>query len=805
MSGRLVHTVTEYTGSGRSWVCGSKFVLLSSGALEWQAARDQGREPVGRFYTNMAQKFIAKYGWYWDFKLDKDCPDPSPEEWANVLDHTGLEEDEIARRKEYFTKLREKIVNWYLTYYGKVSDKKDQNMEVQKMITQMVQTLPKPPRRRQLLQFYSHKYYEDPQKGIKAFVHRTWPAEKIKPVPHGTKKMTRLDYGNKITAEYWARETDEFKVYVAKQRDEEYNERLKAYNEELEAIDKVPETPESYHQSLANAAAFLQPVADLAAKRFGAAVSILMVLPIGANNGNIEMCSVHSGQTKGLNPQIWPHYDKLGFQTVQDLFVDFGRQVFSEFSRIVTNYRAYVAPAKTDREKCVYAASSAVDQSDQTLPAEPESQEGTPLSDPNLLSIPDLSFNAPVNQSPTATVFDLDGDLASFFDDPLPVPLLGASTLEGNVQPEDPFSQFAPGLPTPSATPTTPYAPILNSAAGTNRDDYGVPIPSILPDGNPSQVTSQDQQAASGCSTAPFPFLPMPAYSPPHSSRDLSPLPIQSSLAPTPSLSPPVSLAQPLAESNVQAPALSRATSPQNDPEVPSSHLTAHSNSPHASCSPTLATLDLDGIPAEAKAMYAPVLQRANDWGEPWSRCVDTFLLFERSRGFDRPANQLAASKQCPALFKKWVTLHRPDSGKEWDVLVSGDGVAFGAQWWEWWVDIQPSGRRVEGAFTLARRDAGLIIWKRLSKSGVNGMLLVLVGLVWWKLMIGDADDDWRKAVTDVTWALHEMKSAPLDPPSKKRKCAEAEQTDPEQSTAPVSSNLRAERKKSKKALGIAV
>lgn len=44
-----------------------------------------------------------------------------------------------------------------------------------------------------------------------------------------------------------------------------------------------------FDSALAQSAAFLQPLADLAAKHFGAAVSILMVTPIGIANGNIEM------------------------------------------------------------------------------------------------------------------------------------------------------------------------------------------------------------------------------------------------------------------------------------------------------------------------------------------------------------------------------------------------------------------------------------------------------------------------------------------------------------------------------------
>jgi hypothetical protein len=42
-------------------------------------------------------------------------------------------------------------------------------------------------------------------------------------------------------------------------------------------------------RALNNAGTFLQPFADLMAKKFGAAVSILMVCPIGSNNGEIEL------------------------------------------------------------------------------------------------------------------------------------------------------------------------------------------------------------------------------------------------------------------------------------------------------------------------------------------------------------------------------------------------------------------------------------------------------------------------------------------------------------------------------------
>ena len=41
--------------------------------------------------------------------------------------------------------------------------------------------------------------------------------------------------------------------------------------------------------ALSNAAGLLQPFADIMANKFGAAVSILMVCPIGSKGGDIEL------------------------------------------------------------------------------------------------------------------------------------------------------------------------------------------------------------------------------------------------------------------------------------------------------------------------------------------------------------------------------------------------------------------------------------------------------------------------------------------------------------------------------------
>jgi hypothetical protein len=90
----------------------------------------------------------------------------------------------------------------------------------------------------------------------------------------------------------------------------------------------------------------MQPFADVMAKKFGAAVSVLMVLPIGEKNGEIELrrcdnsyqgvipkadqsSSVHSGTTSHSVPMTWPVFDRSGFAEVQKSMINFGRHVFS--------------------------------------------------------------------------------------------------------------------------------------------------------------------------------------------------------------------------------------------------------------------------------------------------------------------------------------------------------------------------------------------------------------------------------------------------------------------------------------------
>ncbi|KZP25518.1 hypothetical protein FIBSPDRAFT_950221 [Athelia psychrophila] len=476
-----------------------------------------------------------------------------------------------------------------------------------------------------------------------------------------------------------------------------------------------------------------------------------MVLPIGVNDGTVEMRSVHAGVTKSLSPQTWFQYDQLGFQAVQDSFVAFGNKVFT----------------KAEQANRALAAEPKSDLTEETIPPLPMT----------LLSIPELDSETPTTAielhsgtPPTAAIdttppttalpFDLDNDLHRL--------------LNGSIVSEDPELELEPE-PEPRIHQDDFFATFdaamltfpTNGIAGPSHFTH---IPSILPDGvtaNISQdlppLTPWDNQARSRHTLPPLPPF-TPPY-PPQLSPD-STWPASSDNTPPPSQSM-LSRGAPQEPFRFQFQSRDSRQGLQALPSPP--HSTPPPNGRHPSPPLPLDVLLVEDIPPEMKAIYAPALDHADRWGVSWSRCVAALIAFERSRGFSAKSYALPTSKKRPGLFKQWLALRRPASGADWDALGSSDGVAYGAEWWAWWVDLQPTGRRVEGDFLMARRDAGPIAWKRLSKSGPNGMLLVLVGLVWWKMMIGNVDENWCKAVVDVTWAIHEMKNTP-DVPKKRKK-----------------------------------
>lgn len=90
-----------------TWVYGAKLRFFSVASDEWQDAKKKGPQEVGAFYTNITKKFIACFGWHFDYKnSDQEWVEVGPETWADINDTTGLSDEEVEKRKAYFQDLR---------------------------------------------------------------------------------------------------------------------------------------------------------------------------------------------------------------------------------------------------------------------------------------------------------------------------------------------------------------------------------------------------------------------------------------------------------------------------------------------------------------------------------------------------------------------------------------------------------------------------------------------------------------------------------------------------------------------------
>ena len=248
-----------------SWVIGAKLRFFLVASDEWQDAKRKSQQDAGVFYTNFTKKFIACFGWHFDFKKDdKEWQEPSPEQWANITDTTGLSEEEAAKRQEYFRDLRkvsvateelctcllycaQSVVAWWSAYHNKPSKEqaKKTEMEIKTTLAKIADTLPKPPRRTRITQFYSRTYY--PLR-CKAAFDAAWELEQTRELAPGEKRMKQLDLANKLAIDAYQKEPQEFKDWLLKEREKEHEANVKEYEEKMEALDVVPEDAPSYHK-----------------------------------------------------------------------------------------------------------------------------------------------------------------------------------------------------------------------------------------------------------------------------------------------------------------------------------------------------------------------------------------------------------------------------------------------------------------------------------------------------------------------------------------------------------------------------
>ncbi|KAJ7702937.1 hypothetical protein B0H16DRAFT_1748003 [Mycena metata] len=337
---------TEKAAPGKvSWVWGTKLVFFSKRKDQWLVEAEAGR--AGAFYTKLMKLYVKKYGYQLadDEDLEVDIEDP-PDSAADEVVHERLTPEEADFRERYTKLLRGRIGQWYRLQYGSLL--KSDASAFTEMFTGVLDGAPPKPTRAQIGHYYSRKFYDS---RVKPRADARIAALKRRALLEGLPEPKVIDIISKVTKEVWEEETPEFRKECELALEREYTENVKAWEQSL--ADSPTRTPDEIAATLDNAAYYVQPLVDAIQQRFGMCVSLLLCGPVGKRGGRIMVQSVHAGQTKGLAAQKWPEHDWLGFQEVERIMCNFGKECFS-----VAECRARIVKG-SDEEGTGAGASSA--------------------------------------------------------------------------------------------------------------------------------------------------------------------------------------------------------------------------------------------------------------------------------------------------------------------------------------------------------------------------------------------------------------------------------------------------------------
>lgn len=179
---------------------------------------------------------------------------------------------------------------------------------------------------------------------------------------------------------------------------------------------------------------------------------------------------------------------------------------------------------------------------------------------------------------------------------------------------------------------------------------------------------------------------------------------------------------------------------------------------------------------------FYKVFQPTMGWDKQWSECFKLYLKFEHKLGYEEHCGKLPEAKLRPPQISEWFKAKRRPH-KMMKVWTPDIGSAWREQWWKYWYAIQPQERIWNGE--LVRPDS--LDWEHLQgKGGVDGLLLVMLTLLWWgndthsknfRKDYPENFEDWRTAVDDVWYVLDSIIAHGVQKPkgASKRKHVEVE------------------------------
>ncbi|KAJ7792516.1 hypothetical protein B0H14DRAFT_2304940, partial [Mycena olivaceomarginata] len=115
--------------------------------------------------------------------------------------------------------------------------------------------------------------------------------------------------------------------------------------------------------------------------------------------------------------------------------------------------------------------------------------------------------------------------------------------------------------------------------------------------------------------------------------------------------------------------------------------------------------------------------------GREWKAAVETWTRLEKAYAFKTSsANLPSPGKVRPEEVHQWLKNGRSTTKKV--TVKSQEKLASG--WWNWWGSLAPAWREKDESGTLKIGEVKGE-WGSLVHPGANGMLMVLLPLVWWR------------------------------------------------------------------------
>ncbi|KAJ7751631.1 hypothetical protein B0H16DRAFT_1460179 [Mycena metata] len=256
-----------------SWIHGTKEKFFGS---------PNGHGKIGKVLRRHDEPVHPEVWIQYEEDLEEDVTDPN----AGDPDVATLTKEEADRRSKISSN---RIGQWYRVHYGGGVEQGKKNL-FKDLLSVGANIGATQPMKMQTWQYYSKLHYEE---CVKPCFEVAWKAAQQRAKDLELEEPHVVKVRGEVTRQAWEEETEEFKVLMVAAQNKEHTQML--VHGRWAVLRRVPILRKSCMHTIQ--------------EQFSMNVVIMLCGPIGEHGGAVEVRSVHSGMTTGLNPKKWYQFD----------------------------------------------------------------------------------------------------------------------------------------------------------------------------------------------------------------------------------------------------------------------------------------------------------------------------------------------------------------------------------------------------------------------------------------------------------------------------------------------------------------